>query len=69
MNWQHSMFRLWIAASPIWIAYAALKAFSLSASGSLGEPLFAFAVVAIVPVVGVLLLGFIVKWLIAGFRR
>lgn len=68
MNWQRGLLRLWIAVSVIWIGGWVVVDVVGGFPGS-PELLVSQAVLVLIPVVGVLLLGFIAAWVIAGFRR
>lgn len=73
MNWRRGIFRLWLAASAVWITIVVVSGYGhFQLMYGLGDPhapgiLYAVGFIALGPVILTLVLGIIFNWIIKGF--
>ena len=68
MDWRRGLFRLWVAASVIWV----VAVVTLSLPATLGEDLhdwFGLGAFVVLPPVLLLMLGRTLSWVLSGFRQ
>lgn len=67
MNWQRGLFRAWILLAVIWIVPLVGVAFSQRSSIS-AEAFWIGSAFIVLPPLGLLALGFALRWVLSGLR-